>query len=186
MPLRLLAICFVMLVSFACRHKKDLAKNGHAASKDKSAPAVAKPMPSNAHDDWQRMLGISSRDMRNNKLYSFIGEWYGTPYKYGGCKKAGIDCSCFANLLSEKVYNRTLPRSANDMFIAAEKFELRDAREGDLVFFKINSKNVSHVGVYLGKRLFVHASSSQGVSVNSLDEAYYKKYFFCAGRMKGR
>ena len=54
--------------------------------------------------------------------------------------------------------------------------------EGDLVFFKIDRSYISHIGVYLYDGLFVHATLAKGVMVNSLDEKYYKKYFFGAGR----
>jgi murein DD-endopeptidase / murein LD-carboxypeptidase len=106
------------------------------------------------------------------------------PYKYGGCKKSGVDCSCFTNILYEKVYNQKLIGNAADMYKSTEKISLQRAREGDLVFFKINVAYVSHVGVLLRGGHFVHASTSKGVVVSSLDEAYYKKYFHSAGRVK--
>jgi murein DD-endopeptidase / murein LD-carboxypeptidase len=178
-------LCVLLVVIASCRQRKhEAAAPKKKVSQNKAIPPK-KTMPAPERDDWQHALGLNKKQVRDSRLYSFIGEWYGAPYKYGGCLKAGVDCSCFASLLSEKVYNRHLPRSANEMFLQAEKFGIDDAREGDLVFFKINSKQVTHVGVYLGKRMFVHSSTSQGVSVSSLDEAYYRKYFFCAGRMKG-
>jgi len=52
------------------------------------------------------------------------------------------------------------------------------------VFFKIESKNVSHVGVYLMNNKFVHASTKKGVIISDLNEPYYQKYFFTGGRPK--
>lgn len=131
----------------------------------------------------QEKLGITSRQMRDSKLYSLINEWYGVPYKYGSCQKNGIDCSCFAGMLCEKAYNQQLARNAGDIFKQCKQISLSDAKEGDLCFFKIGGNQITHVGVYLKKKLFVHASTSKGVVINSLDEAYYKKYFFSAGRI---
>jgi lipoprotein Spr len=111
-----------------------------------------------------------------------VNEWYGTPYKYSGCQRTGIDCSCFSNLLYEKVYNKRIPRTTGDMYAICKKINLDDAREGDLVFFKIGGNAISHVGVYLRKNHFVHSSSSKGVMVSSMDEPYFKKYFYCAGK----
>ena len=58
-----------------------------------------------------------------------------------------------------------------------------DLKEGDLVFFKINSRSITHVGVYLGNNRFAHASTTRGVALNSLDEPYYKRYFYKGGRL---
>jgi lipoprotein Spr len=52
-----------------------------------------------------------------------------------------------------------------------------DLKEGDLVFFKIHSRSISHVGIYLGDGRFAHASS-RGVAINSINDAYYSRYFY--------
>lgn len=131
-----------------------------------------------------QQLKLSDKDIADSKLFSFISDWYGAPYKYGGCQKSGIDCSCFTSLLYEKVYHRRLARSASDMYKDCEKIPLEDAREGDLIFFKISGGAISHVGIYLRNKWFVHASTSKGVIISSMEEAYYKKYFHAGGRLK--
>ena len=74
--------------------------------------------------------------------------------------------------------------------IAAEKISEKELKEGDLVFFTINSKpnakegQVSHMGIYLQNNKFVHATTKAGVMINDLDEEYYKKYFEGGGRIK--
>jgi len=137
-----------------------------------------------AGSDLERLLGLSSKEIKKSELYSFIQDWYAVPYKYGGCKKSGVDCSCFTTILYEEVYHQKLAGNASDLYKGAEKISLQRAREGDLVFFKINVSYVSHVGVLLRDGHFVHASTSKGVIVSSLEEAYYKKYFHSAGRVK--
>ena len=82
------------------------------------------------------------------------------------------------------LYNKKIARVANDIYIQSVKSEIKEAKSGDLVFFKINSKTVSHIGVYIKDDFFVHASSSRGVMISNLDEAYYRKYFFCVGKIK--
>lgn len=134
--------------------------------------------------ELQQKLGINQKQIRESKLYSFINEWYGVPYKYAGCQKSGVDCSCFANLLYDQVYGKKIARSAGEMFKTCDEVDIDHARIGDLVFFKIGGNSISHVGVFLNNKLFVHSSTSRGVIINSLEEAYYKKYFFCAGRVK--
>lgn len=189
--LKLLRFVFflVLLIGFlvSCRHRKE----EQVVLKSASQPAPGKsskkmPAPS-AKKDWpdklQETLGLSKKEMQG-KLYRFVTEWYGVPYRYGGCQKSGVDCSCFASILCEKVYGYSLPRRASDIFKSCKQFGIDQAKEGDLVFFTIGSSNVTHVGIYLRKKYFVHASTSRGVMVNSLNEAYYKKYFLCAGRLK--
>ena len=58
--------------------------------------------------------------------------------------------------------------------------------EGDLVFFRVNSKQVSHVGIYLMNNYFVHASTSKGVMISNLNEEYWQKYFEGIGRIPRR
>jgi len=190
-----IGLCFCLVICFAgCKHKKS------AASKQKSKKSVASAKPPVHHENksggsgtgaashsqgqLSQKLGLSEEEIRNNQLFLFIEDWYGVPYKYGGCQKTGVDCSCFTNLLYEKVYHKKTGRSANEMYEACEKILLTEVKEGDLIFFKIGGNSVSHVGVYLRNKLFVHSSTSKGVIINSMDEAYYKKYFHSGGRLK--
>ena len=138
--------------------------------------------PAQKSANWHEQMGISHSQLTRHKLYRFIDEWYGVPYQYGGCKKTGVDCSCFVDILSDQVYGQKLARTADEMFKQSHLIELKDAKEGDLFFFRMNGKTITHVGVCVKGIWFVHASTSKGVMVNNLDEAYYKKYFYCAGR----
>ena len=153
-----------------CRHKKDMVKTD------------SKVTPT----EFKDKLGLSNSDIKKSKLYSFINDWYAVPYKFGGCQKSGVDCSCFTLNLYENVYGKKIPRTSTDLFNACEKIKLEKAKEGDFIFFKIKSSSVSHVGIYLENNQFVHASTSKGVVVNSLSEDYYKKYFFSAGKLKNK
>jgi lipoprotein Spr len=58
-----------------------------------------------------------------------------------------------------------------------------ELKEGDLVFFKIGSKSISHVGVYIGDNKFAHASSSKGVMISNLNDSYWQRYFYKGGRI---
>lgn len=126
-------------------------------------------------------LPITSCD--DTTLYLFVADWLGTPHKLGKCSKKGVDCSCFVKLLYENVYAKKSPRSAHEMYEGSRKVSNRELAEGDLVFFRIKSNKVSHVGVYLKDGWFAHASSSKGVIINNLSETYYKKYYSGAGRL---
>lgn len=184
---KILVILFpVFLFGFAaCKHRQKESKTStkKVAHTKNQIKKQTEQNPPSATASLEQKLGISHKEVKGSKLYSFVEDWYGVPYKYGGCQKNGVDCSCFVSILCENVYNKKLPRTAVDMFKDCEKVGVEDAKPGDLFFFKINGNNISHVGVYLRKNYFVHSSTSKGVIVNSIDEAYYKKYFFCAGRI---
>jgi cell wall-associated NlpC family hydrolase len=187
---RLLRQCttlLLILLLLSCKHRQKqpaLAKQNEKRSHSKTNTVVKKEPSHGAENNFRSVLKISSKDLRENKLYAFVDEWYGVPYKYGGCDKKGVDCSCFTNLLYQQVYRRALSRSAADIFASCGKLSLEDAKQGDLLFFKIGGNTISHVGIYIGSNYFVHSSTSKGVILNSLEEAYYKKYFFCAGKIK--
>ena len=119
---------------------------------------------------------------------SFIEDWYGTPYHYGGNSKEGIDCSGFASILMGTVYNiNNLPRSSQDQYDATSRVPVAELKEGDLVFFHTqkNDKHneITHVGVYLLNHKFIHASIS-GVMISDLSQGYYFHHFVGAGRVK--
>jgi len=176
-------LLFCSLFIFACKSKqKAQTKETQKVSKKKSTSQTKASTSNASEEELKRLLGLSSKEIKKNSLYRFIEDWYGTPYKYGGCKKSGVDCSCFTNILYEEVYHKQLIGNAADIYKSTNKISLRRAKEGDLVFFKINVSYVSHVGVLLRNDYFVHASTSKGVMVSNLNEAYYKKYFHSAGR----
>lgn len=133
---------------------------------------------------YAAMLGVDASRIDNEKLYLFIDEWYGVPYKYGGKSKTGVDCSGFTCILYKEALGKPLQGSAAGLYELCKTVKKDDLEEGDLVFFKINGDKISHVGVYLQNNKFVHASTKKGIIINDLDEPYYKKYFFKGGRPK--
>lgn len=129
------------------------------------------------------LLEESVESINNKKLVSFLEEWYGAPYMFGGGNKKGIDCSAFTCLFMDSVFNITLPRTAKNQFNSSTKIRTQDLSLGDLVFFNTTG-GISHVGVYLANNKFVHASTSSGVMISDLDEEYFKRRFLGAARVK--
>jgi len=169
MKFNLLYILLVIVILSACSSKKSV-----TATSSKSA----------SYEHIKNTLQLTDKEM-HTPLYEFIAEWYGVPYKYGECSKNGIDCSGFVNLLYQKVYHKTLERNSNDIFQKqCKKINKNGLKEGDLVFFKIDSKEISHVGVYLRNNKFVHASTKKGVMISDLNEPYFQKHFYAFGRLK--
>jgi cell wall-associated NlpC family hydrolase len=120
----------------------------------------------------------------NTRLFDFIEDWYGTPYRFGGSSKDGIDCSAFAGNLIATVFGVGLPRMAKDQYKVCRRVSKTEMEEGDLVFFHTTRKGISHVGVYLGNNKFVHASLNYGVTISDLGDGYYARKLVAAGRVK--
>lgn len=132
---------------------------------------------------YAMMLKVDVESLKNLSLLSFIEDWFGTRYRLGGTTKRGIDCSALTGGLLLAVYGLALPRTAKEQYEATDHIEKEDLKEGDLVFFNTHG-GVSHVGLYLENHFFIHASSSQGVTISNLDDAYYAKRFICGGRLE--
>lgn len=136
----------------------------------------------------EKKLGININSNDNKKLYAEVAEWIGTPYKYGGTSKSGVDCSGFVYSVYKAVYGKTLTRQSAGMLTNdCNKISKNELREGDLLFFRTDGKKSStpnHVAIYLKDNKFAHASSSKGVVVNDLSESYYVKTWLTGGRVK--
>ena len=133
---------------------------------------------------FSKLLNCEVDSLPDQVMYQTIYDWLGTPYKYSGDCKDGIDCSGFVCMLYKKSFDITLAQSAADIYKEVKPLKKSALKEGDLVFFKINRKRISHVGVYVGNNKFAHASVQQGVIISDLDEPYYKKYFYKGGCVK--
>ena len=130
-----------------------------------------------AKDYLSQIMGVALSATSNMKLFHFVYDWIGTPYRFGGGSRKGIDCSAFTKELYSEVFNLDIRRNSRDIFSMVSPVKKDELKEGDLVFFKIHSRRISHVGVYLGNNKFAHASS-RGAAINSLDDAYYSRYFY--------
>jgi lipoprotein Spr len=135
-----------------------------------------------AKDYLSQIMGVAVSATSNMKLFHFVYDWIGTPYRFGGSSRKGIDCSAFTKQLYNDVFNLNILRSSRDIFSMVNPVSKDDLKEGDLVFFKIHSRSISHIGIYLGNNRFAHASS-KGVAISSLDDAYYSRYFYKGGRL---
>lgn len=129
------------------------------------------------------ILDTTIESITNQRLYQYIDEWMDVPYRYGGNDKTGIDCSFFTSLLYEYIYGISLPRTSKEQSLHLISVEEIELQEGDFVFFNTNGNQISHVGIYLGNKKFVHASTLKGVTIDSLDHSYYRKSFSYAGRL---
>src|SRR6187402_3315397 len=156
------------IVLSACHSKKAVLKG--------EPGEIVKPQADIA-DKYSQLMLVDKSNIQNGRLYAFIEQWMGTPYKFGGLDKDGIDCSGLALLLEQQVYGITIPRvTSQQVTVIKRKYE-EELKEGDLVFFDFDGKPFSHVGIYLQNGYVVHASSTKGVMIVKLRSPSMYKYF---------
>jgi hypothetical protein len=155
----------------------------------KSAPAPSASTFSGTIEDaaslqfkYALLMDTEVEEVRNLELFSLIDDWYGTRYQLGGSTKKGIDCSALVQLFYSTLYGVTLPRTAREQYKAARTISRTELQEGDLVFFNTRG-GVSHVGIYLQNNKFIHAASSQGVTISDLFDDYWMKRLVGVGRI---
>lgn len=118
------------------------------------------------------------------QLNDQLGQWYRTPYRYGGLDRNGVDCSGFVYLTFRDRFGMQLPRTTEAQTELGERVDRDNLLPGDLVFFKTGSgSNGLHVGIYDKDDQFIHASTSQGVIRSSLDNVYWKRAYWQARRI---
>jgi cell wall-associated NlpC family hydrolase len=108
--------------------------------------------------------------------------WLGTPYKYGGESKSGADCSGFVQSVFSSC-GIDLPRTAAQQWDFVQRIARSSLIAGDLVFFK-SGAHINHVGIFVGDNLLIHASTSQGVIIQDLDNLYLSRRIAGFGRVK--
>jgi len=123
------------------------------------------------------------RAMLTRVARSFVG----APYKYGGESVRGLDCSAFVKKMYA-IFQVNLPRCAKEQYYAGTRVDKKNLATGDLVFFRAKPAACypSHVGIYLGGDMFIHASSLslRGVKIDHLSRAYFARTYMGAVRVK--
>ncbi len=115
-----------------------------------------------------------------NEIKAFLG----APYLWGGSSPEGVDCSGFVYAVFRRAWGLTLPRSTEGMRGVGDLVDKDSLRFSDLVFFEAPGvRQASHVGIYVAKGLFVHASPTKGVVLSDLEEEYFRQHYAGARRL---
>lgn len=117
-------------------------------------------------EDVSKALGFDL-----DKLINTAKAYLGTPYVWGGTTTSGFDCSGYTQFVFRES-GITLPRQTTDQYVTGSK--VSSPSVGDLVFFETYKEGPSHVGIYIGNNEFIHAGSTRGVEISSMDNVYWK------------
>ena len=132
-----------------------------------------------------------AKAIKHNKTIDNIlteaSTYLGTPYRYGGMTRNGIDCSAFVLSVFGTAAGLSLPRVAASQALEGERIEKENLQKGDLIFFS-HGKRISHVGIVEsiteeGEIKFIHAATSKGVMISSLNDSYWGPKFRFAKRV---
>ena len=174
---RLILIAGMVLAASGCasqglqRGHADLSRTGGSKYRNKSDVAEADPG-----------LLSSATAKLEEALHRVYERWAGTPYRYGGQTRDGVDCSSFVRQTVDTVESYELPRTTVEQAQVGMSIPRQDLEAGDLVFFKTGALS-HHVGIYLGRGRFMHASSSQGVTISRLDNVYWRDHYWQSRRI---
>ncbi|OAT31106.1 Spr family lipoprotein [Buttiauxella brennerae ATCC 51605] len=135
-----------------------------------------------SQDEFEEM--VRNVDVKS-RLMDQYASWKGVRYRLGGSNKSGIDCSAFVQRTFREQFGLELPRSTSEQQDSGKSISRSKLRTGDLVLFRAGSTG-RHVGIYIGNNQFVHASTSSGVTISSMDEPYWKKRYNEARRVLSR
>jgi hypothetical protein len=122
------------------------------------------------------LFKVENPDNTRSQIVVIAEEYLGTPYRYGGASKSGVDCSGLLYAVYNEAISVVLPRTAAAMYSYGIEIEREDLRAGDAVFFNTTG-GISHVGLYIGGNRIIHAASAgpkTGVITSSLSERYYQ------------
>ncbi len=97
--------------------------------------------------------------------------WKGTRHRLGGTSRQGIDCSGFVKAVYKDVFNINLPRTTKAQVRQGKSVSFNELQPGDLIFFK-PPNYPRHVGIFLSRSQFVHASKTKGVTISKIDTQY--------------
>ncbi|MGP9767120.1 C40 family peptidase [Halomonas sp. AOP13-D3-9] len=141
-------------------------------------PQMSPVDPIDAH---LRSLQVPPPTVIRKALLAQHQRWAGTPYRIGGTSERGIDCSALVRNIYRDTFNLELPRSTRGQVHEGRPIDRQELQAGDLVFFQPPGR-YNHVGIYVGNGYFLHASTSKGVIISSLDNSYWQRYYWQSRR----
>ncbi|QQV01216.1 MULTISPECIES: NlpC/P60 family protein [Chryseobacterium] len=139
-------------------------------------------------EKYSIILEVMPKEIKDYKLYSYLDEWIGTPYKKQMLEKqVGVEASYFVQALYSDIYKETFPKTPDGIF-RYKSIQLFTGRtflkEGDIVFFRCDKfRPISDVGIYLHNDRIL-ACTAQGLNIYDFNDEYFQLRYVAAGRLK--
>ncbi len=164
-------------------HRSSAPSTGYSIAVGSDGQVVKIPNYVPPVDEDEEADGKATSSNRAVKdLLARARSYMGVPYVWGGTTPDGFDCSGYVQYVYREVGVK-LPRTADVQYNEGKRVAWGSEAPGDMVFFETYAPGASHVGIYLGDRQFIHASSSGCVRVSSLEENYFKEHYLGAKRV---
>lgn len=163
-----LRVCLLMsgllVILAGCQSRQSMPPQAEVST------AIASPSPIQPAQATPQLVSL---------LYQQHQLWQGTPYRLGGNSRRGIDCSAFVQVTYREILEIDLPRTTRDQVNSGQRISRAALQAGDLIFFRKGN----HVGIYLEKHKFLHASTTRGVIISDLKNSYWTRHYWQAIRV---
>jgi len=132
---------------------------------------------------WPSKTETANLAPQSQAVLSAAHTWLGVPYKYGGNDRKGIDCSGLVLQVYKDALGIPLPRTSREQHDYCTAITKGSLIPGDLIFFATgkNKNRISHVGIFIGDNMMIHASSSKGVILSDINSQYYTRTYAGSG-----
>lgn len=177
-----MGILFIVLFMSACSQNVRQAQQGHSSAQ---SPAHHRLPESSQRYPASQPVTPRGQQLRinqaRNRMVRLATQTLGAPYRYGGTNpQRGFDCSGLMRYVHQQA-GINIPRTAAEQRIHSRTLSYAQLKPGDMLFFK-TGKRSEHVGIYIGNRQFIHASTgSRRVRIAKMDSAYWYKHFIKFG-----
>jgi cell wall-associated NlpC family hydrolase len=148
------------------------------------SPAEKKKMDAFMNSGIEKV--IDTHNATPDKIIKTARQYLGVPHCMGGTTKKCMDCSGLLVTVFAS-YGIKLPHNSEDQARYGRIIaRMENLQKGDMVFFIRSyrtSKFITHSGIYIGDNKFIHTSTSDGVTITSLNDPWWNEKYLFATRV---
>lgn len=178
---KVLLITLSVVILSAC----GTVKRGAIPWKEEPADTAVEPYQPSGDDVPEPQIDEAAPpeiQQRQEFLHLAYNDWKGVPYQLGGTGYTGIDCSAFMQVIFEDYFSKLIPRTTLEQLEYGTPIKKEQIETGDMVFFK-TGRRTYHVGVMVNQNEFLHASTSEGVKISTLEHPFWEETYLVGRRI---